>query len=403
MNSELPATKNPVFRTASGAMQILAVSIFAFVPLQSNAQDVPNAPAQLCIDGSSGCDAPVIGPPPPSNPDGKKWNPGHYLKVQGQPADSNQNKYWDGALNTIKSKMNDDPLIKGIHIGFAWGVLEPSQGQYDWGRMYEILDLVQASGKHVLAQVQTKGFGSNPTGYEMPADLSGANLVTSNSGKVATLWRDGSDGSDDVMGRYVTFMQAFAAEFDGHPALEVVMPAESAPSFGGNCQCAPVDYSVGKLATQYERLYAAMPAVWVETNFASNLNTLGGSSKSNEIPRLMEASYQAGIMTGGPDAKATIAYDAFEGTATGPVAVTRDYRGKMGSVYAVSQDVMGATPGDKDEDPPEVIIHEQNHMTTHLSWISGLSGDKSWGSILDAINANPSLSTACPTVYKGCQ
>jgi hypothetical protein len=181
------------------------------------------------------------------------------------------------------------------------------------------------------------------------------------------------------------------------------MPAESAPSFGGGCNCSPSDYSVDELATQYERLYNAMPAVWVETNFASNLNSLGGGSGSNEIPRLMEASYQAGIMTGGPDAKATVAYDAFEGTATGPVPVVRDYRAQMGSVYAVSQDVMGATQGDNNEDPPEVILHEQDHMTTHLSWISSLTGQKDWGSILDAINNNPSLNTACPAVYASCQ
>ncbi len=146
-----------------------------------------------------------------------------------------------------------------------------------------------------------------------------------------------------------------------------------------------------------------MPAVWVETNFASNLNSLGGGSSSNEIPRLMEASYQAGIMTGGPDAKGTVAYNAFEGIETGPVPVVRDYRAQMGSVYAVSQDVMGATPGDKDEDPHEVILHEQDHMTTHLSWISSLKGQKDWSSILAAINDNPSLNTACPTVYTACQ
>lgn len=398
MFSELQNIVRPILRVASKMAQLVATLIFLVAPLQANAQGAPKPPEQLCIDGTAACNAAAV-----INPGVKKWHPGHYLKIQGQPADNDQNDYWNGALNTINSKMDNDPLIRGIHIGFAWGVLEPTQGQYDWSRMREILDLVGASGKYVLAQIQTKGFGSSPTGYEMPADLAGANLVTSNSGRVATLWRDGSGDTDDVMGRYITFMQAFAAEFDDHPALEIVMPAESAPSFGGSCDCSPSDYSVDKLATEYERLYAAMPAVWVQTNFASNLNSLGGTGGSNAIPRLMEASYQAGIMTGGPDAKSTIAYESFEGIANGPVPIARDYRGQMGSIYAVSQDVMGATRGDNDEDPPEVILHEQDHMTTHLSWISGLSGQKSWSSILQAINDNPSLHTACPTVYAGCQ
>ncbi len=411
MNSELQNIVRPIPGDVFGVVKAVTFLILIGLPFVTDAQGVPNPPAQLCIDGSASCDAPDDGnppdddapPPPPPVAGTKKWNPGHYLKVQGQPADNDQNGYWNGAIGTINFKMNNDPLIRGVHIGFAWGALESTNGQYDWSRMHEILDLVGASGKYVMAQIQTKGFGSSATGYEMPSDLAGANLVDSNSGRVATLWRNGSGGTDDVMGRYITFMQAFAAEFDNHPALEIVMPAESAPSFGGGCNCSPSDYSVDELATQYERLYNAMPAVWVETNFASNLNSLGGGSGSNEIPRLMEASYQAGIMTGGPDAKATVAYDAFEGTATGPVPVVRDYRAQMGSVYAVSQDVMGATQGDNNEDPPEVILHEQDHMTTHLSWISSLTGQKDWGSILDAINNNPSLNTACPAVYASCQ
>ena len=90
-----------------------------------------------------------------------------------------------------------------------------------------------------------------------------------------------------------------------------------------------------------------------------------------------------------------------EETLTIKTGVLRDMIDR--TLYAVSQDVMGATPGDNDQDPPEVIDAEQAHQTTHLSWISSLTGQKSWSSILDAINANPSLNTACPTVYAGCQ
>lgn len=360
----------------------------------ASGQGTPEAPT-LCIDDSGGCGSVVIGAP-----GSKKWNPGHYLKTQGQPAQSNQTGYITSVLSSIDANMDDNAIIIGAHVGLAWGSLNPVGSTYDWTQLDQVIDRIASSNKYLILQVQTKSFGS-ATGFEIPSDLS-AQMATTNSGQIAALWRDGTGGFPDVMGRYITFLTALAEQYDGHANLEIVLPVESAQSFGGTA--APTDYSNAKMAEQLDRLYTAMALEFIDTNFASNLNSLGGTGSDNQIPSLLERSYQLGILTGGPDAKQTIAYTAYEGTATGPVAVTRDYRTQMGVIYAVSQDVMGATPGDNDQDPPEVIDAEQAHQTTHLSWIPSLTGDKSWSSIITALLADTAWNNACPDNYAaGCQ
>jgi hypothetical protein len=312
---------------------------------------------------------PPVPPEPPVEPP-KAKNHGHYLRVQGKATQADQDAYYAGVYTKLNRYI--DPVILGGHVGIGWGAVDT-----DFTRIRDLTKWASDNGKHIIAQIQTKGFTTNPTGFECPADLQ-QYLHPANRGLTLNL------SIPEVMDRYIEFFQRLHVEFGDNPNLEIVMPAESAPSWGGN---GPDGYTTAKLATQYKRLYEAMGTTWGD-QFASNLNTLGGSNNNNEIPGLMEASFQAGIMTGGPDHKRTIAFVAYEGIQTGPIPVVRKYQGLMDSVYVASQDVMGDTPGDNDQDPPEVIEDAKNHGTSYLAWIPSLSGDKSWENILLAIKAS---------------
>lgn len=355
----------------------------------------------ITVTIDDGTNSPVSSPsisvsiiPEPPIGGGIKWNPGHYLKIQGKPTQTDQADYEQDVLQSINANMDDDAVIIGCHCGFGWGALNPTGSQYNWDLVYTVLDRVATSSKFLIAQIQSKNFSTNK-GLEAPADIL-AQVIETNTGWTAALWRNGTEGFPDVMGRYITFWTAFIAEFDSHPNLEIFVPTESATSLGA---FAPADFTTGKMAIQLDRMYKALAPLATKSNIAANINHLG-TGAGDEVPALLETAYQEGMMHATPDAKATVGYTAFTGVATYSVPVTRDYRTKMGCLEVYSNDVAVQQGG---EDPPETIDDEQVHKTTHLSWIPSKTGAQSWASIITAIIADPTLETTCPDKYSSCE
>lgn len=328
--------------------------------------------------------------PPPGGP-GKRWNPGHYLRVQGDAMDPNQVAYEDKVLNTINNDMNDSPLILGAHIGISWGAMNPTGGTFDFSFLDQVRDLVEASGKRWVCQLQYKGFSSRTApNIEAPADIFNE-IVAMNQGFTATIWKTA------IMSRYIDAIVAIANRYDNDDSFELLIPTESAPSLGG-VDTSGYDYSVVGLGIELKRMYAAGAAACVKANFASNINSLGEGSNDNQITGLMEECYQLRCMIGGPDAQPTTAWNAFEGInpSSGPPAV-RDYRNQLGAFYTISNQVLNV------ETPATIINNMQGHESTHYSWISGHQGQSWNGAIIPAIEADPAVHTACPLRYDSCE
>ena len=338
----------------------------------------------------------IIAAPPPGG--GVKWHPGHYLKQQGKPTQVDQAAWQAKILQDLDTYVNDDVLILGAHVGFGWGALNPTGSTYNWSIVYAVLDWMVANNKYLLAQIQSKNF-STSKGLEAPADLA-AQIIPTNTGWTAALWRNGTAGFPDVMARYITFWQAFIAEFDSHPNLEIFVPTESSPSLGS---AAPGDYSSGQYGDELRRMYNAIAPDAVKTNIAANINNLG-TNAADEVPSLLETAYQLGMIHATPDAKETVGYKARRQEQTYTVPVTRDYRSIMGFLTVYSNDVAVQGGGTL---PHAVIEAEQLHKTTHLSWIPPNTISSQWdpgtNSILDAINADPLLTSTCPDKYSSCE
>jgi hypothetical protein len=331
----------------------------------------------------------------------RRWHPGHYLKVQGKPADTDQDTYYAEASASIANNMNDSVYIKGAYMGIAWGTLNPSGSNYDWTRVDQMLDLVGTTySKKLIIQIQSKTFSPDQT-YMGPADLLGQSYETFRGWNMA-LWRNGTGGFPDVMGRYIDFWTAFINRYDSDARLEVVTGVETAPS--GGPLGLPADYNPTQMDEQLQRWHTAMAGVANQLNFSCNINSLGGGAgNNNKVPGLMENAYQLGLMHNGPDAKEADGYLCFEGVATGPVLPVRDYRGLMGAMYIASEDVMGTGTGDLGKLPAQIIIDELDHQTTHLGWVPSVqNGPTTWQDVIDAIEANPVWTSACPSNYVAC-
>ena len=401
MIAELQNAVRPVIRIASevthgigrlsltGSILVIAILTLFIAPAPANGQTTPEAPS-LCIEETGDCDSPGS-PPVPVSAASKKWNPGHYLKPQGNHAQSDTKKYLS-SISSQLAKVDDSPEIRGAIVAYAWGVLEPNLGNYDWAPVREHLDYLSARGKKLIVSINVKCFGTNCTNLA-PSDLTSEVFVTERASptSIIKIWEARN------MDLYIALWQAFAAEFDGNPALEMVLGAESTPSLQGG---SPANYTKGAYATELKRMYSAQAAAFGTTNVIANVNFLGG-----EVSGLIEYAYQVGAGRGLPDVFDSNGSFVFRGECAGNDCAVRDYRGLVPHIGVVSTPTLSGKHGAATGSPAGVLAYGAANKFTHYVWVSNESGEDSWSSIIDAIeNTNPNAHTACPTAYtKGCK
>jgi hypothetical protein len=342
---------------------------------------------QVCIEETGGCTAFR----PSSGQSVKKWNPGHYIKTQGNHADSDKRDYLQSVLGQL-SKTRDSSSIRGAQIHYSWGMIEPRLGEYDWAPIYEHLSYLEGHGRKMIMVVDTKCFQSD-CGSLAPRELQSDvyNNARETDTHIVETWER------SVMNHYIAFWQALAAEFDGHPALEMVLASESAPSLNGG---SPENFSRSAYATQLRRMYIAQGAAFRETNVVANLNFL-----ANELSDLMEQAYQSGAGRGFPDVFDSSASLIFRGECVDQECGVRDYRGKVPHLGIVSAPTLSGKHSSQIESPSEIIAYGLQNKITHFSWVTTASGSDSWSNIIQTIEStSPNGHVACPKIYEGrCQ
>jgi hypothetical protein len=382
-----------VFRGAGELSLICSSVVVAMVtlfiaPVPANAQSTPEPPT-LCVEESGNCGDSSDGDG--SNAGGKKWNPGHYIKAQGKHASAKKEEYLSVISNQIV-KVTDSPEIRGAQMAYAWGMIETSQGNYDWEPIHRHLDYLADRGRKAIVMIHTKCFG-NDCASLAPVDMQTEVYVTPKERPtlIVELWEEQN------MDRYIEFWQAMAAEFDGHPALEMVHGQESTPSLQGTN---PANYSKGNYATQLKRMYAAQGAAFTQTNVVANINFLRG-----EVADLVEHAYEADVGRGMPDTFDSEGTFIFRGDCDGQNCGKRDYRGLLPHLGIISHQQLIGNFGPETDSPAETIAYALENGITHVSWVSSESGEDSWANILDAIEStNPDSHTGCPLAYaNGCQ
>jgi hypothetical protein len=360
---------------------LLAALLLSVVPAFAQ---VPKPPAKLCIDNKC--------PETPDEPTAgaKKWHPGHYLKTQGNAYATDQNRYIDGVMN-VMPKVLELPQLKGAYVDIAWGAINPTGSTYNWTDLDNIVNWLCSRDKNLILSVSYKSFGGADTPQLiMPADLVAKKQYDrTNMGMISAIWRP------EVMNRFISAMNAVADRYDSSPCLEMVTTSESAPSFGG--VDSPGDYSVGALAEQLMRLYAAQAKAFNKTTVAAQINFLGDQAAS-----LVEEAYDLNAGRAGPDSiddAGTLIFNGQQVTGAGHTA--RDYRGLLPHHVVASAPALG---GKSDNGPPANIIKwAQQSGITHLSWVATVTeSGNTWSDIKRAIQDNPGLATACPKRYAGC-
>lgn len=313
----------------------------------------------------------------------KRHNPMHGLKTGGDPTESPSTDYWSGVHSQLATRMGGG--LDQAHVALGWGDIEVGVSIFDWTEPDRIQSDAAAGGYHYSFQAQYKAFtGRGQPENIIPADLrTTANYTFFNTGYVSHVWQD------NVMDRYIIFMQAIFARYDDDDNFEGAAATESAPSLGQADEFPP-GYSIGLMSASLRRMYAEVGASAVLSNFWPMINSLG-----TELGALMEECYQLRIGCGGPDARAVPGFNVFQGPAFHSQAV-RDYRGELSRILVAS-----FSSYDDGSTEADIINLTQLHQTTHMMWVVG-AGGATETSIKNAIAANPGLHNACPLRYLSC-
>jgi len=370
---------------------VLVGSLYGLALLPQLAFAQQPKPPTLCVDGASDCDA--VTPTPSTK---IKWHPGHYVKTQGNHC-RDQRDYFDGILRNLTKYVESSDKFVGALVAYGWGALERDRRVYNWSRVHADLNWLAAKGKQLIVVVETKCFrGDNPE-WLVPNNLEtlGDGYESYGSGISAALWRE------HVMNQAIGFWRAFAAEFDGHPNLEMVsFGSESCPSWGQREDGPPTDYSHLRALNQQIRLYDAMTDAFHQTNVFAPWNCYQGGTAVDGV----EALYQRGMGRAGPDLCVDPGYQVF----IGENGAIRDYRGAIPHRPIVSAPNLGG----KDDIMPLSNIQRciDTGAVTHMPWV--LSTRTTPGATkVDIIHhietPGNDVYKACPTryteIYGGCQ
>jgi hypothetical protein len=224
-------------KSMSPSVLVSACLVLLIVPAASIAQTKPLPPQSLCVEESANCGQ--DNDDNSSNPAGKKWNPGHYLKVQGNSAQADREDYFSSVTRRF-ARLDDSALLRGAQVKYAWGMLEPSLGVYDWEPVYRHLEYLSDRGKKMILTIDTKCFSSDCTNLA-PRDLSSEVFRTSRESptSIVEIWEEKN------MDLFIRFWRALGAEFDSHPDVEMIIGSESTASLAGE---APANFSKAEYA-----------------------------------------------------------------------------------------------------------------------------------------------------------
>ncbi len=166
---------------------------------------------------------------------GTRWHPGHYIKIQGDHADNDQDGYFAGALAEIAQNIDDIPEILGCFLNVSWGAMNPTGATFFWDDIDLIVNDLAARNKLLLLSLAYKTSFEDTTNVLGPADLQGSGRSVGNemyqnrSGRIMGVWKT------SVMDRYIAAQQAIADRYDSNVVLEMALTSESTPSWERRC------------------------------------------------------------------------------------------------------------------------------------------------------------------------
>jgi hypothetical protein len=213
----------------------------------------------------------------------KKWNPGHYMRLNGIGIPSTRS-----ARVALADLAAANPNIKGILVTYPWGGLEPTQNNYNFAEVSYDLALCKARGLKLMGEVWWQKYGSTTadTTYFPQYIITGGGVKVVNGGGSLTVAVSNSTWSD----RFIALAQAFAAAgFNADADFEQFVMPESASDTCNN----------------WVSMVTGVGAAWDRTVAAAYLNWVDSAALTRSI---VAAAAPYGMAIGAPDIIPSVAY-----------------------------------------------------------------------------------------------
>jgi hypothetical protein len=348
---------------------VRAWKIWASLALIAAVQAVaaPKAPT-LCAERNTNCASVVsIGGAVTK----KKINPGHYMLP-----------YTGESQATLLKRADEvckEPALKGMELGARWAALESSAGQFTFGNVEQIYQLLATCKKRLVLEVWAVRFDGHSDGI-VPSDLEGQ-LAQTGNGYIARLWEPA------VMNRFIALYKALGNRFDAEPYFEAIIFTETAV---GNVEDG---YTAAAFISEVTRGVKAIRAAWPTSTVIVYDNFIRGSTTQQAVD-FMKMLHQTGVGVGGPDVIPP-PYGGTDGEKIyrGEIGGT-DYRGRMLTGFGVQVPELGGSKGTYT--PRQLFDHcAFTNKCRYMFWMrnTGTGGpEQQWSTgILPFIRANPSL------------
>ena len=123
------------------------------------------------------------------------------------------------------------PGMDHLYLRLAWSYLEPTEGQYDWHRIDEVVEKYVPLGYNIAFRITSKETGTfpNSVGQELNGVQYATPIWVSKAGAKGTVAENGGIKSwvpvwDDpvYLDRLDKFQKAFAARYDGQPWVSYI-------------------------------------------------------------------------------------------------------------------------------------------------------------------------------------
>jgi hypothetical protein len=371
--------------------------------LAADAASKPNPPSRVCVDENCAPDR------LPSNRNGLKWHPGHYVWVSGSVLTDDIMKRQFASIDAIAN----EPNIQGIQLTVYWGELEgPTKGDYSKGFAKIDAFLKKLSSlktpKRLILQLTERKFAGKPPSVEEMKKYVPAYLASSeyNGGfaiapgepwvggltAIARVWEK------PVMDRLIALSKAYGQRYDSNPYFEMFALGETSVGVQ-NTNFTPEAY-----AAQLARFYQESSPAWQRTQLRLLANYLGSDAV---LTGLMKSVVPRGnVAIGGPDPELPLP------NITRSIQANRIFRAERGN----PDDLRGrvAWVGEQQEfglgtritqTPQEIFDYQYNIMrANYMIWLentyTGGDEQKFRTGILPFIRSiNGKIHKDCPSAY----
>jgi len=150
-----------------------------------------------------------------------KWHPGHYYTL------FNTSAYY---LKQVFQELDTTPALRGVQVRFYWPTLEPSEGQYDFSSIDQLLTQLEGHNKRLIILLQLKTFDTvtelvpsyiNSDVYEGGTFSFSSYGGADPTGKNLKLW------NNSLRDRLNALVRALGLHLNSHPYFEGIGITES--------------------------------------------------------------------------------------------------------------------------------------------------------------------------------